>query len=82
MARRSTATLEPAQHASGSLIAERAYYKAERRGFTPGHELDDWLAAEREVTNLLAASEPAPATQAAKKTPRRKNGVVAAAKRG
>jgi len=30
-------------------IAERAYYKAERRGFAPGHELDDWLAAEREM---------------------------------
>ena len=29
-------------------IAELAYYKAERRGFEPGHELDDWLEAERE----------------------------------
>ena len=27
-------------------IAESAYYKAEARGFSPGHELDDWLAAE------------------------------------
>jgi Protein of unknown function (DUF2934) len=25
-----------------------AYYKAEQRGFQEGHELDDWLAAERE----------------------------------
>jgi hypothetical protein len=30
-------------------IAEAAYWRAERRGFTPGHELDDWLSAEREV---------------------------------
>lgn len=30
-------------------IAEAAYWRAERRGFTPGHELDDWLHAEREV---------------------------------
>lgn len=30
-------------------IQEAAYFKAERRGFVPGHELDDWLAAEREV---------------------------------
>lgn len=30
-------------------IAERAYYKAEARGFEPGHELEDWLAAEAEV---------------------------------
>lgn len=30
-------------------IAEAAYWRAERRGFTPGHELDDWLSAEKEV---------------------------------
>ena len=29
-------------------IAERAYYKAASRGFAPGHEMDDWLEAERE----------------------------------
>lgn len=31
------------------LISENAYYRAERRGFTPGEELADWLAAEAEV---------------------------------
>jgi hypothetical protein len=30
-------------------IAEAAYWRAERRGFAPGGELDDWLQAEREV---------------------------------
>jgi len=30
-------------------IAELAYYKAESRGFEPGHELEDWLEAEREL---------------------------------
>lgn len=30
-------------------IAELAYYKAENRGFEPGHELDDWCEAEREI---------------------------------
>jgi hypothetical protein len=30
-------------------IAERAYYKAEQRGFEPGHELEDWYAAEQEI---------------------------------
>lgn len=30
-------------------IAEAAYWRAERRGFTPGGELDDWLHAEKEV---------------------------------
>lgn len=31
-------------------IAELAYYKAEQRGFEPGHEMEDWLEAERELT--------------------------------
>lgn len=30
-------------------IAELAYFKAEQRGFEPGHEMDDWLEAEREL---------------------------------
>ena len=30
-------------------IAARAYQLAAERGFEPGHELDDWLAAEREI---------------------------------
>ncbi|SER15158.1 Protein of unknown function [Nitrosomonas sp. Nm51] len=29
-------------------IAVSAYYKAQARGFEPGHELADWLAAEAE----------------------------------
>jgi len=31
------------------MIAEAAYYRAMARGFESGHELDDWLAAEREL---------------------------------
>ncbi|MFZ3086835.1 MAG: DUF2934 domain-containing protein [Methylotenera sp.] len=30
-------------------IAELAYYKAEARGFEPGHEMEDWLSAEKET---------------------------------
>lgn len=30
-------------------IARRAYALAKQRGFSPGHELDDWLQAEREI---------------------------------
>lgn len=40
------------------MIAEAAYYRAENRGFMPGSELDDWLAAEIEVDELLAESHP------------------------
>lgn len=30
-------------------VAMCAYFKAEARGFEPGRELEDWLAAEAEV---------------------------------
>lgn len=30
-------------------IEVAAYYRALARGFAPGHELDDWLAAEKEA---------------------------------
>ena len=40
-------------------IAEAAYWRAERRGFTAGQELDDWLAAEKEVDDDMAKRRPA-----------------------
>jgi hypothetical protein len=30
-------------------IATEAYFRAQRRGFAAGHEVEDWLEAEREV---------------------------------
>jgi hypothetical protein len=36
-----------------SLIAKAAYFRAERRHFQPGHEMEDWLAAEAEVDRRL-----------------------------
>lgn len=36
-----------------SMIARAAYYRAERRGFEPGRELEDWVVAESEVDGLL-----------------------------
>jgi hypothetical protein len=35
------------------LIAEAAYFRAEQRGFVPGCEIEDWLAAELEIDALL-----------------------------
>ena len=32
-------------------ISTAAYFRAEARGFTPGHELEDWLQAEQEVAS-------------------------------
>jgi hypothetical protein len=39
-----------------ALIAKAAYFRAQRRGFRAGHELEDWLAAEAEVEQHLADS--------------------------
>ena len=36
------------------LIAEVAYHRAERRGFLPGYEVEDWLAAECEISRILS----------------------------
>lgn len=37
-------------------IAIAAYFRAQRRGFEPGHELEDWLAAETEVARAQQLS--------------------------
>ena len=60
-----TAAKKPAVASKGSptvsedvrrgMIAEGAYLRAERRGFAPGYEEMDWLAAEAEVDALLKA---------------------------
>jgi len=34
--------------------AEAAYFYAQQRGFEPGYELDDWLAAEAQIEAALA----------------------------
>jgi len=38
-------------------IAHAAYLHAEKRGFAPGHEVDDWLAAEAEFEAANRAAE-------------------------
>lgn len=38
------------------MVAEAAYYRALQRGFVAGGEVDDWLAAEREIDRQLAMS--------------------------
>jgi hypothetical protein len=53
-----TAFVDPGQRAA--LIAEAAYFRAEKRGFRPGHETEDWLAAEAEVDARLLGSKSAP----------------------
>lgn len=35
------------------MVADAAYFLAERRGFEAGHDLEDWLAAEAMVDSRL-----------------------------
>lgn len=44
-------------------IARRAYELAQRRGFTPGAELGDWLQAEREIDAAEQEKHRAPESQ-------------------
>jgi hypothetical protein len=53
-------TVSPATTAAGidpdlrrKLVATEAYYLAERRGFTAGGELEDWVTAEAMVDSRL-----------------------------
>jgi hypothetical protein len=52
-----------------ALIAEAAYFRAERRGFAGGSELEDWLQAEVEVDGWLA-------NQASISKPKRRSGTA------
>jgi hypothetical protein len=35
------------------MVAEAAYFRAEQRGFSPGHEMSDWLQAEADIEKLI-----------------------------
>jgi hypothetical protein len=54
--RKSTRTPSRAASAAPSvtqreeMVRTAAYFRAERRGFAPGYEWEDWLAAEDEVS--------------------------------
>ena len=39
-----------------AMVAEAAYFRAAHRGFESGHELDDWLAAERDIDGVLGSA--------------------------
>lgn len=36
-----------------AMVAQAAYFRAEKRGFVRGGELEDWLEAEREISHVL-----------------------------
>jgi hypothetical protein len=35
------------------MIRDAAYFRAQARGFVPGKEIEDWLAAEQDVEELI-----------------------------
>ncbi|MFI3155750.1 MAG: sterol desaturase family protein [Methylococcaceae bacterium] len=41
-----------------AMIAEAAYYKAEKRAFMPGNELRDWLEAKNEIIRMVYGDKP------------------------
>jgi len=52
---RSSAYIEP--EARDAMIAEAAYFRSAHRGFEPGHEVDDWLAAESDIDAALSRGD-------------------------
>jgi hypothetical protein len=53
--------VDPQQRAA--QIAKAAYFRAMNRGFAPGHEMEDWLAAEAEVdAGLMSGTAKSAAT--------------------
>jgi Protein of unknown function (DUF2934) len=50
-------SIEISEDVRRGMIAQAAYLRAERRGFSGGHEKEreDWIAAEAEVDGLLKA---------------------------
>ena len=47
------------------MIAEAAYFRAERRGFATGGEMEDWVRAESEIDRLIQ-TDASHATRAAR----------------
>jgi hypothetical protein len=52
------------------MVRMAAYLRAERRGFAPGYEIEDWLAAEAEVNERSQATPAATPRKAANRKPR------------
>ncbi len=51
---RASATAAVGDEERRRMIAEAAYYKAERRGFAAGHDEQDWLEACAEIDARLS----------------------------
>jgi len=52
-----------------AMVAMAAYFRAQKRGFAPGHEMEDWFAAEVEVAELAAPAAAKKPRTRIRKTP-------------
>jgi hypothetical protein len=68
VARKQAAAAAPPQAERDQMVRMAAYFRAQQRGFAPGSEWEDWLAAEAEISALI---EPAPPAKARKAPPRK-----------
>ena len=68
--RRSTEAAPSVPTDRESLVRMVAYLRAERRGFAPGYEIEDWLAAEAEVSARQKAKPAAQPRKTATRKPR------------
>jgi hypothetical protein len=73
--------VEPKAPAAAATTVERdemvriaAYFHAERRGFAPGYEVADWLAAQAEVAERVAPATPAQPAKPAKAPAKKREG--------
>ena len=56
--RKATASNPLAESERRHMIAEAAYYLAEKRGFSGGDPVSDWIAAEAEIETCLGQKRP------------------------
>ena len=47
-----------------AMIRDAAYYHFAKRGYAPGHDLEDWLAAESEIERIAPAAPEFPSDTA------------------
>jgi len=59
-AKAATVRSEVSEDVRRGMIAEAAYHRAEKRGFSPDGQVDDWTAAEKEVDDFLKAGHDTP----------------------
>ena len=50
--------IRPSSEERRRMIAEAAYFRAEKRGFAGGDPFEDWIVAERQVDEALGIENP------------------------